>query len=59
MDVAAMSLSLSACETNTNISLAMMSKVLDTAEATSEAMMQMMDAAAVTPGLGDNINILV
>lgn len=44
---------------STNISFAMMSKVLDTAEATSEAMMQMMDAAAVTPGLGDNINILV
>ena len=59
MDIAAMSLSLSACSVNTNISLAMMSKVLDTAEATSEAMMQMMDAAAVTPGLGDNIDIMV
>ena len=38
MDIAAMSLSLSACSTNTNISMAMMSKILDTVEVTGEAL---------------------
>ena len=59
MDIPALSTMMSMERLSTNISFAMMSKVLDTAEATSEAMLQMMDAAAVTPGLGDNINILV
>ena len=47
MDVAAMSLSLSACETNTNISLAMMSKVLDTAEVAGEALTEMIESVPI------------
>lgn len=57
MDIAAMSLSLSACSTNTNISLAMMSKVLDTAEVTGEALTEMIESIP-TPGLGEHIDIL-
>lgn len=57
MDVAAMSLSLSACETNTNISLAMMSKVLDTVEVAGEALTEMIQSVP-TPGLGEHIDVL-
>ncbi len=57
MDVPAMSLSLSACETNTNISLAMVSKVLDTAEVAGEALTEMIESVP-TPGLGELIDVL-
>ncbi len=57
MDIAAMSLSLSACSTNTNISVAMMSKILDTVEVTGEARTEMMEAIP-TPGLGEHIDVL-
>ena len=48
-----------------NVSYAMMSKVMDTMEMSTEAMAEMMDAAAqisggaAIPGLGENIDILV
>lgn len=42
---------------STSISFALMSKVMDTAENTSEAMIEMLDAAVV-PGLGENIDIM-
>lgn len=57
MDVAAMSLSLSECATNTNISLAMMSKVLDTVEVAGEALTEMIESVP-TPGLGEHIDVL-
>ncbi len=57
MDIAAMSLSLSACSVNTNISLAMMSKVLDTAEVTGEVLTEMIDSIPVQ-GLGEHIDVL-
>ncbi|MCI8888990.1 MAG: putative motility protein [Hungatella sp.] len=57
MDIAAMSLSLSACSTNTNISIAMMSKVLDTVEASGEALTEMIQAIP-TQGLGEHIDVL-
>lgn len=57
MDIAAMSLSLSACSTNTGISLAMMSKVLDTAEVAGEALAEMIESIP-TPGLGEHIDVL-
>lgn len=57
MDIAAMSLSLSACSTNTNISIAMMSKVLDTVEVAGEALTEMIESVP-TPGLGERIDIL-
>ena len=57
MDIAAMSLSLSACSTNTNISIAMMSKILDTVEVAGEALTEMIESVP-TPGLGERIDIL-
>lgn len=42
---------------STSVSFALMSKVMDTAESTSEAMLEMMDAAMV-PGLGENLDIM-
>ena len=57
LDIAAMSLSLSACSTNTNISIAMMSKVLDTVEVAGEALTEMIESVP-TPGLGERIDIL-
>ena len=57
MDIAAMSLSLSACSVNTNISLALMSNVLDTAEVTGEVLTEMIDSIPVQ-GLGEHIDVL-
>lgn len=59
MDIAALSSVMSMERISTNVSFALMSKVMDTAETTSEAMIEMLDAAAVTPGLGENIDIMV
>lgn len=39
-----------------NVNIAVMSKILDTAEATGEALAQMIDAAPV-PGLGEIIDV--
>lgn len=58
MDVSALALSISAGRTNSNISIALMSKVLDTAEAAGEALNEMIESAVI-PGLGENIDIRV
>ncbi len=57
MDIPALSTAMSMERLSTSISFALMSKVMDTAENTSEAMIEMLDAAVV-PGLGENIDIM-
>ena len=65
MDIAALSTAMSMQQLHLNVSYAMMSKVMDTMEMSTEAMAEMMDAAAqisggaAIPGLGGNIDILV
>ena len=65
MDIAALSTAMSMQQLHLNVSDAMMSKVMDTMEMSTEAMAEMMDAAAqisggaAIPGLGENIDILV
>ncbi len=65
MDIAALSTAMSMQQLHLNVSYAMMSKVMDTMEMSTEAMAEMMDAAAqisggtAIPGLGENIDILV
>ena len=65
MDIAALSTAMSMQQVHLNVSYAMMSKVMDTMEMSTEAMAEMMDAAAqisggaAIPGLGENIDILV
>lgn len=57
MDISALSSMMSMEQLGTGVSFALMSKVMDTAESTSEAMIEMMDAAMV-PGLGENLDIM-
>lgn len=57
MDIPALSTMMSMERLSTSVSFAMMSKVMDTAESTSEAMIEMLDAAVV-PGLGENLDIM-
>ncbi|MCI9440404.1 MAG: putative motility protein [Ruminococcus sp.] len=57
MDIPALSSMMSMERLSTSVSFALMSKVMDTAESTSEAMLEMMDAAMV-PGLGENLDIM-
>ena len=65
MDIAALSTAMSMEKLHVNVGYAMMSKVMDTMEMSTEAMAEMMDAAAqisggaAIPGLGENIDILV
>ncbi|EOS79889.1 hypothetical protein C817_02304 [Dorea sp. 5-2] len=65
MDIAALSTAMSMQQLHLNVSYAMMSKVMDTMEMSTEAMAEMMDAAAqisggaAVPGLGENIDLLV
>ena len=65
MDIAALSTAMSMQQLHLNVSYAMMSKVMDTMEMSTEAMAEIMDAAAqisggaAIPGLGENIDILV
>ena len=65
MDIAALSTAMSMQQLHLNVSYAMMSKVMDTMEMSTEAMAEMMDAAAqisggaAIPVLGENIDILV
>ena len=65
MDIAALSTAMSMQQLHLNVSYAMMSKVMDTMEMSTEAMAEMMDAAAqisggaAVPGLGENIELLV
>lgn len=58
MDVAALSMSMSMTRLNTNWSMALMSKVLDSVEENSEAMVEMLEAVS-SPDLGQNIDIRV
>lgn len=57
MDIPALSSMMSMERLGTSVSFALMSKVMDTAESTSEAMIEMLDAAMV-PGLGENLDIM-
>ena len=65
MDIAALSTAMSMEKLHVNVGYAMMSKVMDTMEMSTEAMAEMMDAAAqisggaAVPGLGENIDLLV
>jgi len=58
MDIPALSIAMSMDKVNTNWGIAMMSKALDTAEVTGEALTKMMEAS-VSPDLGQNIDIRV
>lgn len=58
MDIGALSVSMYSSSANTSMGIALLSKVLDTAEVTGEALTDMMEEAAV-PGLGENIDIRV
>lgn len=57
MDIPALSMAMADYNVSSSISLAVMSKILDTAEATGEALTEMAASAAI-PGLGENIDIL-
>lgn len=57
MDIPALSSMMSMERLGTSVSFALMSKVMDTAESTSEAMIEMLDAAMM-PGLGENLDIM-
>ena len=65
MDIAALSTAMSMQQLHLNVSYAMMSKVMDTMEMSTEAMAEMLEAAAQisggasVPGVGENIDILV
>ncbi len=56
MDISALSTYMSMSNLSMNVNIAVMSKILDTAEASGEALLQMTDAA-LTPGLGELIDI--
>lgn len=56
MDISALSTYMSMNQLSTNVDIAIMSKILDTAEATGEALTEMLEAAPV-PGLGELIDI--
>lgn len=58
MDIAALSMSMSASRLSTNMGIALLSKVLDTAEETGEILDEMM-AEAAAPGLGEILDIRV
>lgn len=59
MDISGLSMSVSTGSINTGLEIAMLSKVLDTAEVSGEMLTEMMDQVPVTPGLGEYINIRV
>lgn len=56
MDISALSTYMSMSNLSMNANIAVMSKILDTAEAAGEALTQMIDAAPM-PGLGELIDI--
>lgn len=58
MDISGLSVSMSTSSINTGLEIALLSKVLDSAEVAGEALNEMMDAVPV-PGLGENIDIRV
>ncbi len=58
MDISGLSVSMSTSSINTGLEIAMLSKVLDSAEIAGEALNEMMEAVAI-PGLGENLDIQV
>lgn len=59
MDISALS-SMSASQMVSNMGVALLSKVLDTAEVTGEALNEMIETASVpVSGLGENLDIRV
>lgn len=56
MDISTLSTYMSMSHLSTNVDIAVMSKILDTAEATGEALTEMLEAASI-PGLGELIDI--
>lgn len=57
MDIAALSTSMAMQQLSVSVNMAVMSKVLDTAEASAEVLTEMTEALAI-PGLGENIDIM-
>ena len=58
MDISGLSVSMSTSSINTGLEVAMLSKVLDSAEIAGEALNEMMEAVAI-PGLAENLDIRV
>ena len=58
MDISGLSVSMSTSSINTGLEVAMLSKVLDSAEIAGEALNEMMEAVAI-PGLWENLDIRV
>ena len=58
MDISGLSVSMSTSSINTGLEVAMLSKVLDSAEIAGEALNEMMEAVAI-PGLGEILDIRV
>ncbi len=58
MDIGALSVSMSAASLSTNVGVAMLDKILDTAEVTGEVLTEMMDSVPIA-GLGEYIDISV
>ena len=58
MDIGALSVSMSAASLSTNVGVAMLDKILDTAEVTGEVLTEMMYSVPIA-GLGEYIDIRV
>lgn len=58
MDIAALSMSMSMSNLQTQIGIALMDKAMETAEITTDGLQQMMEAS-VTPHLGQTIDISI
>lgn len=58
MDIAALSMSMSMSNLQTQIGIALMDKAMETAEVTTDGISQMMEAS-VTPHLGQTIDISI
>lgn len=63
MDIAKLSMSMSSIQTNSAYGVAMLSKSLDTAEATGDQLVNMIDSAAmersVNPSVGSNFDMYI
>lgn len=63
MDIASLSMNLSAIQAQDSVSVSVLSKSLDTMETLGEGLVEMLDASAmersVTPNLGGNIDVSV
>lgn len=58
MDIGALSVSMSAASLSMNMGVAMLDKILDTAEVTGEVLTEMMESIPIA-GLGEYIDIRV